>query len=42
MTDAERRELERLNLDMLNDVRQCAEVHRQVGSAHSPCLQLII
>lgn len=29
-TDAEKRELQRLEEDMLNDVRQCAEVHRQV------------
>jgi methionyl aminopeptidase len=29
-SEAEKRELERLNADMLADVRQCAEVHRQV------------
>jgi methionyl aminopeptidase len=29
-TSAEKRELERLTADMVNDVRQAAEVHRQV------------
>lgn len=29
-TSAEKRELERLNWDMINQVRQAAEVHRQV------------
>ncbi|KAI8471111.1 MAG: peptidase M24, structural domain-containing protein, partial [Monoraphidium minutum] len=31
-TSAEKRELERLNADMVNEVRQAAEVHRQVRS----------
>ncbi|KAF8059708.1 MAP2B [Scenedesmus sp. PABB004] len=31
-TSAEKRELERLQADMINDVRQAAEVHRQVRS----------
>ena len=30
-TSAEKRDLERLQADMINDVRQAAEVHRQVG-----------
>ena len=29
-TSAEKRDLERLSADMINDVRQAAEVHRQV------------
>ena len=29
-TSAEKRELQRLQADMINDVRQAAEVHRQV------------
>jgi methionyl aminopeptidase len=29
-TSAEKRELARLSADMVNDVRQAAEVHRQV------------
>jgi methionyl aminopeptidase len=29
-TNAEKRELERLEFDMINEVRQCAEVHREV------------
>ena len=33
-TSAEKRELERLQSDMINDVRQAAEVHREVGAEH--------
>jgi hypothetical protein len=34
-TSAEKRELERLTADMINDVRQAAEVHRQVRHSSS-------
>lgn len=33
-TSAEKRELQRLQADMINDVRQAAEVHRQVCAGY--------
>jgi methionyl aminopeptidase len=38
-TSEEKRELQRLHDDMINDVRQCAEVHRQVRSYMSKIVQ---
>ena len=36
-TDEEKREIERLDADMINDVRQAAEVHRQVRTPNPLC-----
>ncbi len=35
-TREEQRELERLNFEMVNEVRQAAEVHRQVPALRQP------
>ena len=34
----EKRELERLERDMYNEVRQCSEVHREAGAYTRPLL----
>jgi methionyl aminopeptidase len=40
-TSEEKRELERLEKPMYNEVRQAAEVHRQVPIHHKPRLMLL-
>ena len=39
-TSAEKRELDRLQADMVNEVRQCAEVHRQVRISAGRAVQI--